>query len=171
MKKIIAVAVLAGFSFSAQAEKMYGVVGVGSASNFGTAFSIAGGMELTQIKGAKPIPVSGEIGYVNLGEKDYGFGVKASATGFYGAAVGRFEINNDLSATAKLGMASMTADATACDPFFGCFSASASSMELVYGAGIDYSLKKSMNMPLSVGAEFNDYGGESVFGARVTLGF
>lgn len=176
MKKIIAVAVLFGISFSAQAEKMYAAVGFGSASNFGTAISVAGGMEVTSIPTAKKaIPVFAEVGYQGFGSKDY-FGVSISGRALYGAAVGSYAINNDLSATAKLGLASVSVESAI--PQF-CFlgtcsgggKATASSMELLYGVGISYNLEKAMKMPLSISAEYNDYGGESVIGARVAMKF
>jgi len=178
MKKIIAVAILSGISFSAQAaEKMYAAVGFGSASNFGTAFSVAGGMEVASLPtSGKAIPIAAEVGYQSFGSKDY-FGVSVSATAFYGAAVGSYAINDDLAATAKLGLASVSAEAAipqTCVPGFGCVGggkASSSSMELLYGIGIAYSLQKSMKMPVSIGAEYNDFGGESVIGVRASMKF
>ena len=51
MKKIIALAILAGISFSAQAEKMYGAIGIGTSNDYGTAYTIAGGMEVAEYPG------------------------------------------------------------------------------------------------------------------------
>lgn len=170
MKKIIAVAVLFGISFSAHAEKMYAAVGIGSASNFGTAFSVAGGYGVASIPVAKKaIPLFAEVGYQSFGSKDF-YGVSVSASAFYGAAVGRYAINNDLSATAKLGLASVSAE-VAMPAFIGGGTTTASSIELLYGVGISYNLEKMVNIPLTVGAEYNDYGGESVIGARVAMKF
>jgi hypothetical protein len=172
MKKVIAAAILFGVSVSAQAaEKMYATVGIGSASNFGTAFSVAGGYEVATIPTAgKDIPIAAEVGYQSFGSVDV-FGSSVSASAFYGAAAGSLEIANDLSATAKLGLASVSAEAAVCIPGFGCAKASSSSMELLFGIGINYSLQKAMRMPLSVGAEYNDYGGESVVGVRASMRF
>lgn len=170
MKKIIAAAVLFGISFSAQAEKMYAVVGAGSASNFGTAFSVAGGYQVTTIPTAQQaIPVAIEVGYQDFGTTDLGFGVSLGASAFYGAAAGSYAINKDFTATGKLGFASVTVDLPQiCFPIIGCSGGgSASSTELLYGVGIDYNLQKN----LTIGAEYNDYGGESVFGARVGMKF
>ena len=170
MKKILAVAILSGISFSAQAaEKMYVAAGVGTASNFGTAFSVAGGMEVASLPMAnKNVPISAEVGYQSFGSKDFGFGISVSASAFYGAAAGSFALSDELAATAKLGLASVTAEAP--NPFGGA-KISASSMEMLFGIGINYDLKKAMKMPLSVGAEYTDFGGESVIGARVTMKF
>lgn len=172
MKKLFAVAILSGISFSAQAaEKMYVAAGIGSASNFGTAFSVAGGMEVASLPMAnKNVPISAEVGYQSFGSKDLG-GVSVSASAFYGAAAGSFALGDDLSATAKLGLASVSAEAAACIPGFGCAKASASSMETLFGIGIAYDLKKAMKMPVSIGAEYTDFGGESVVGARVSMKF
>jgi hypothetical protein len=173
MKKVIAAAILFGVSVSAQAaEKMYATVGIGSASNFGTAFSVAGGYQVATIPTAgKDIPVAAEVGYQSFGSKDYGFGISVSASAFYGAAAGSLEIANDLSATAKLGLASVSAEVVGLCGFATTCKFSDSSIELLYGIGINYSLEKAMRMPLSVGAEYNDYGGESVFGVRASLRF
>jgi hypothetical protein len=175
MKKIIALAILVGISFSAQAEKMYAAAGIGTASNFGTAFTIAGGYKIMDIKAGSrlTIPLAAEVGYVNFGSKDYGGGSKVSASGFFGTAVGSYKINNDLAATARLGLATVTAKADVCFTFFTttCTSASSTSTETVMGVGIRYSLKKQTGMPLFVGAEYNDYGGESIIGGRVALEF
>lgn len=175
MKKIIALAILAGISFSAHAEKMYGALGIGTASDFGTAFTVAGGYDVATIPaGPKKIPVAAEVGYVSFGSKDYGFGTKTSASGFFGTAVGSYAINDDLAATARLGLANLTVKADACiSTFFGpvCSSASSSSIETVLGIGIRYDLKKKMGIPLAVGAEFNDYGGSTVISGRAQLRF
>lgn len=173
MKKIIAAAVLFGISFTAQAEKMYAVVGAGTASNWGTAFSVAGGYQVTTIPTAsQTIPVAVEVGYQSLGSADM-FGVSVGASALYAAAAGSYVINKDFTATGKLGFASVKTEVAIpqiCLPFIGCQgggTSSVSSTDVMFGVGMDYNLQKN----LTVGAEYNSYGGESVLGVRAGMKF
>jgi len=163
VKNIIAAIILTSIGLSAQAEGMYGTFGVGSASNWGTGFSIAAGMsDLTTLPlGAKKVPIAAEVGYVNFGSKDY-FGVSAKASAFYGAAVGTFDLQNKLSANVKLGLTSVTADACA-----GAFCASGSKSGLMFGAGVQYDLGGN----LSVGADYRDFDGEGFLGINGSMKF
>lgn len=164
MKKIIAVAILLGISCSANAEKMYATVGVGSESDLGVGLSVSGGYEVTKVNN---IPVAVEVGYQSYGSKSV-YSSSISGHALYAAAVGKFDLGNKLAATAKLGLASETVEAVV--PGFGFIpdqTVSASETGLLFGAGIEYEFQKNM----SVGAEYVSYNGDGVLGARVKFGF
>jgi hypothetical protein len=172
MKKIIALAILAGISFSAHAEKMYGAIGLGTSSDYGTAYTIAGGMEVAKVPAGPKItiPIAAEVGYVNFGSEDV-YGVSTSASGFFGTAVGSYAINDDLAATVRLGLASIKTKAAVCYAFVGCGTASDTSIGTVVGVGIRYDLKHKAGIPLMVGAEANNYDGSLIVGGRAQLNF
>lgn len=163
IKNIIAVLILTSVGMSAQAEGMYGTLGLGSASNWGTGFSLAvGKSKLASLPLAgKNVPIAAEAGYVNFGSKTV-LGVSVKASGLYGAAVGSFDIQDKLSANVKLGLTSVTADAC-----IGTFCASGSSSGLMFGAGVQYDLGGN----LSAGADYRDFDGEGFLGANVTMKF
>ena len=163
LKNIIATITLACLSLSAHAAGAYGTVGFGPTSNWGTGFSLAGGLSnLTQLQlGTQKVPVSAEAGYVNFGSKNYwGWGAKSSA--FYGAVAGTFDLQNKLSANVKLGLAFRSYDV--CVPG-GCVSGTGSG--LMFGAGLAYDLGSN----LAVGADFRDFDGEGFFGINGTVKF
>ena len=102
-----------------------------------------------------------------------GYGAKTSASGFFGTAVGSYAINDDLAATARLGLASIKTKADVCVTFFTtvCSSGSDTSVGVVFGVGIRYDLKHKAGIPLAVGAEFNNYDGKTIIGGRAQLSF
>lgn len=173
MKKLVALAILACISFSAQADNMYGAIGIGTASDFGTAYTLAGGFEVAKVPAGPKIiiPIAAEVGYVNFGSKDVGFGAKSSASGFFGAAVGSYAINDDLAATVRLGVTTIRVKADVCITLFTCSSGSSTSTGTVVGVGIRYDLKHKAGIPLAVGAEYNEYDGKAIIGGRAQLNF
>lgn len=172
MKKIVPLVILAGISFSAQAEKMYGALGIGTAPDFGTAFTLAGGYEVAKVQAGPKItvPIAAEAGYVNLGSRNVGGGAKTSASGFFGTAVGSYALNDNLTATARLGLTTISVKADVC-VFTVCNTGSSTSTGTVVGVGIRYDLKHKAGIPLAVGAEYNEYDGKPIVSGRAQLNF
>ena len=162
-KSVIAAIILAIINLSAQAEGMYGTLGIGSTSNWGSGFTLAvGKSDIAALQlNKKNILIAVEAGYVDFGSKrDFDSSKKASA--FYGAAVGTFDLQNKLSANVKLGLSIGTSDK--CAPG-GCVSGSNSG--LLFGAGVQYDLGGD----LSAGVDYKIFDGSGFFGFNGSMKF
>ena len=155
-KSVIAAIILAIISLSAQAEGMYGTLGIGSTSNWGTGFTLAvgkTGITALQLDKTK-VPIAVEVGFVDFGSKSY-FGLTAKSSALYGAAVGTFDLENKLTANVKLGLTIGTSDT--CTPG-SCVSGSNSG--LLFGGGVQYDLGGN----LSAGVDYKVFDGSGFFG-------